>query len=93
MFNWLIRSPEAITSPWSARGRQRTDHARNLKAKFERWEQKMEKEHKFDDEDECKPSLETARNLRSMFEAMKDQPTMPEKPRPKVNRFIVSGQP
>ncbi|XP_043218499.1 eukaryotic translation initiation factor 3 subunit A-like isoform X1 [Amphibalanus amphitrite] len=67
---------------------QRTDHARNLKAKFERWEQKMERDQRFDAEDECRPSLETARNLRSMFEAMKDQPAMPEKPKPKVNRFI-----
>ena len=52
----------------------------------------MEKEHKFDAEDECKPGLESARNLRSMFESMKDQPTTPEKPRPKVNRFIVSSR-
>ena len=50
----------------------------------------MEKNNRFDADEECKPSLETARNLRSMFESMKDQPTMPEKPKPKVNRFIVS---
>ncbi|XP_037077393.1 uncharacterized protein LOC119098543 isoform X2 [Pollicipes pollicipes] len=67
---------------------QRTDHARNLKAKFERWEQKMEQQNKFSAEEECKPSLETARNLRSMFEAMKDQPAVAEKPKPKVNRFV-----
>lgn len=50
----------------------------------------MERHNKFDSEEEVRPSLETARNLRSMFEAMKDQPTIPEKPKPKVNRFIVS---
>ena len=82
-------APNDVTACVFVPRRQRTDHARNLKVKFERWEQKMEKERKFDDEEECRPSLETARNLRSMFEAMKDQPATPEKPRPKVNRFIV----
>lgn len=73
--------------------------AASLRAKFEKWESEVERNNELnnrggglDDEEECMPSIDTARNLRAMFENKAQEATRPalERPKPKVNRFVVS---
>ena len=70
--------------------RQRTDQARSLRDKFESWSPTAERG--FTVEDDCKPSLETTRNLRAKFESLKEQQKpAAEKPVPnRTSKFIVS---
>lgn len=67
------------------------DRARSLRARFEQWEKMGEHESSFNVEDECRPSLDTAKNLRAMFESLKDQPQAVQKPQPKVSRFVAGS--
>lgn len=73
--------------------------AKTLRAKFEHWEEQenninsgggninptlLESEHE---------SIESTKSLRARFEALKSEAEAPkEKPRPKVNRFVVSAK-
>ena len=45
-----------------------------------------------DEDEECMPSIDTARNLRAMFENKAQEASRPatERPKMKVNRFVVS---
>lgn len=83
-----------------AKSSQSARKAASLRAKFEKWESEVEHNNElnnrsgggFDDEEECMPSIDTARNLRAMFENKAQEATrpVPERPKVKVNRFVVS---
>lgn len=69
--------------------------ARSLKAKFENWANEIEREnHKNSgletEVEDFTPQLDTAKNLKAKFEAIKLENKPAEKPKPKVNRFVVS---
>lgn len=66
-----------------------------MREKFERWEfstseEKLayEKGLMIPESEEIQASLNTAKNLRAMFENLQKDPPKPEKPRIKVNRFV-----
>lgn len=71
--------------------------ARSLKAKFENWAIEIERENQKNGtngselEDEFQPSIDTARNLKAKFEAIKLENKPVEKPKPRINRFVVSS--
>ena len=78
---------------------QSAKKAANLRAKFEKWESEVERNNelnqnveRYEEEDECMPSIDTARNLRAMFENKAQESSQPvnERPKVKVNRFVVS---
>lgn len=69
--------------------------ARNMREKFERWEfsndeekEAYEKTLMIPESEELQASLNTAKNLRAMFENLQKDPPKFEKPQIKVNRFI-----
>lgn len=67
------------------------EKAKNLAAKFENWTTKIDREgRKIQDEDEYVPHIDTTKNLRAKFESIKDEQKPVDKPRPKINRFVVS---
>ena len=68
------------------------EKAKNLRAKFENWTVEIERENRksLEDENEFVPHIDTTKNLRAMFESIKDENKPVEKPRPRVNRFVVS---
>lgn len=68
------------------------EKAKNLRAKFENWQSEVERENRknMEDEDEFVPHIDTTKNLRAMFESIKDEYKPIDKPRPRVNRFVVS---
>lgn len=67
------------------------EKAKNLRAKFENWQTEIEREgRKNQDEDEYVPHIDTTKNLRAKFESIKDEQKPVDKPRPKINRFVVS---
>lgn len=67
------------------------EKAKNLRAKFENWQTEIEREgRKSENEEEYVPNIDTTKNLRAMFESIKDEYKPAEKPRPRVNRFVVS---
>ena len=67
------------------------EKAKNLRAKFENWQTEIEREgRKSENEDDFVPNIDTTKNLRAMFESIKDEYKPVEKPRPRVNRFVVS---
>lgn len=68
------------------------EKAKNLRAKFENWQSEVERESRksMDDEEEFVPHIDTTKNLRAMFESIKDEYKPIDKPRPRVNRFVVS---
>ncbi|KAK3872878.1 hypothetical protein Pcinc_022075 [Petrolisthes cinctipes] len=74
--------------------------AASLRAKFEKWESEVERnnEHNHndqvvDEEEEGMPSIDTARNLRAMFENKAQEAAKPvaNRPKLKVNRFVGGG--
>lgn len=75
-------------------------HAKALRAKFERWEEKeVEKERsnilnglEQSLEQSDQTSLDTTKSLRARFESMNNEPAQNKDKviRPKVNRFVVS---
>nr|UEK51404.1 LIMA1 [Parasacculina yatsui] len=67
------------------------ERARSLRARFEQWEKLGEQESACSVEEDCRPSLDTAKNLRAMFESLKDQPQTVQKPQPKVSRFVAGS--
>lgn len=68
------------------------EKAKNLRAKFENWQTEIEREgRKSENEDEFVPHIDTTKNLRAMFESIKEEYKPIEKPRPRINRFVVSG--
>lgn len=78
---------------------QSAKKAASLRAKFEKWESEVERNNeynqsidRYEDEEECMPSIDTARNLRAMFENKAQEVTRPatDRPKVKVNRFVVS---
>lgn len=80
---------------------QSAKKAASLRAKFEKWENEVERNNeynqsidRYEDEEECMPSIDTARNLRAMFENKAQEAARPatERPKVKVNRFVVSTQ-
>lgn len=71
--------------------------ARNLKAKFENWksldEDRENNKNMTFEGAFYKPSIDTAKNLKAKFEAIKyDTLKTSEKPKFRVNRFTVSLQ-
>lgn len=69
--------------------------ARNMREKFERWEfsndeekAAYEKTLMIPESEELQTSLNTAKNLRAMFENLQKDPPKFEKPQIKVNRFV-----
>ncbi|CAG2108832.1 unnamed protein product [Medioppia subpectinata] len=68
------------------------EKARNLKAKFENWSAEVDRENKknngYDDEEEFIPHIDTTKNLRAKFEAIKDESKPIDKPKIRVNRFV-----
>jgi len=68
------------------------EKARNLKAKFENWSAEIDRENKknngYDDEEEFIPHIDTTKNLRAKFEAIKDESKPIDKPKIRVNRFV-----
>ncbi|XP_063858407.1 uncharacterized protein LOC135099804 isoform X4 [Scylla paramamosain] len=79
---------------------QSAKKAASLRAKFEKWESEVERNNeynqsieRYEDEDECMPSIDTARNLRAMFENKAQESTQPvgQRPKVKVNRFVGGG--
>lgn len=71
------------------------EKAKNLRAKFENWQTEIERENRknnYEEEGEYVPHIDTTKNLRAMFESIKDEYKPNEKPRPRINRFVVSEQ-
>lgn len=75
--------------------------AASLRAKFEKWESEVERNNEYnhsdkilEEEEEGMPSIDTARNLRAMFENKAQEAARPvaNRPKLKVNRFVVSIQ-
>lgn len=71
------------------------EKARNLKAKFENWSAEIERQNSknngYDDEEEFVPHIDTTKNLRKKFEtAFKEEVKPVDKPKVRVNRFVVS---
>lgn len=82
-----------------AKSSQSARKAASLRAKFERWESEVEHNNEYnrnernEDDEECMPSIDTARNLRAMFENKAQEasrPVVSSQPKLKVNRFVVS---
>ncbi|KAH9389044.1 LIM domain and actin-binding protein 1, partial [Tyrophagus putrescentiae] len=70
------------------------EKAKNLRAKFENWQTEIEREgRKSENEEEYVPNIDTTKNLRAMFESIKDEYKPAEKPRPRVNRFVENKAP
>ena len=77
---------------------QSAKKAAHLRAKFEKWETEVERQNEINKpsakdeiDGEAMPSLDTARNLRAMFESKAKEDNLPLKKAPtKVNRFVVS---
>lgn len=70
--------------------------ARNLKAKFENWavevgkmNEKNREKDQVDDGDSI-PQPHITKNLKAKFEAIKNESSPVEKPKPRVSRFVVS---
>lgn len=83
-----------------AKSSQSARKAASLRAKFERWESEVEHNNEYnrnernEDDEECMPSIDTARNLRAMFENKAQEasrPVVSSQPKLKVNRFVVSA--
>ncbi|KAK8747475.1 hypothetical protein OTU49_017534 [Cherax quadricarinatus] len=70
--------------------------AASLRAKFEKWESEVERNNEYnrgdipEGDEECMPSIDTARNLRAMFENKAQEASRPvtNRPKIKVNRFV-----
>nr|XP_027233754.1 uncharacterized protein LOC113825155 [Penaeus vannamei] len=72
--------------------------AASLRAKFERWESEVEHNNEYnrnernEDDEECMPSIDTARNLRAMFENKAQEasrPVVSSQPKLKVTDFVI----
>lgn len=83
-----------------AKSSQSARKAASLRAKFERWESEVEHNNEYnrnernEDDEECMPSIDTARNLRAMFENKAQEasrPVVSSQPKLKVNRFVGGG--
>ncbi|CAH0391355.1 unnamed protein product, partial [Bemisia tabaci] len=85
----IIRASDQIEDEFLQQSRKAAVRARALKEKFEHWEpEKQSVNNAINLLDSDQASIEPTKNLRARFESMKaEQPT--EKPRPRVNRFIV----
>ena len=70
-------------------GKQSAKKAADLRAKFEQWEEDYVERAK---EEDAMPSLDTAKNLKKMFEtkATEGGNTTSKPIKQKVNRFVVS---
>ncbi|XP_013785271.1 F-actin-methionine sulfoxide oxidase mical1-like [Limulus polyphemus] len=69
----------------------KADQARNLKAKFEQWDNEVERENKIAD-DEGLPESDTTKNLRAKFEAIRAESNKTvEKPQPRGKKFAELG--
>lgn len=69
------------------------DKAKSLRAKFENWDAELRENRRNEDEqdEDYLPQIDTTKTLRAKFEAIKEETLKPvEKPKTKVNRFIVS---
>lgn len=69
------------------------DKAKSLRAKFENWDTELRdnKRNEEDEEEDFLPQVDTTKTLRAKFEAIKEDTLKPaDKPKAKVNRFIVS---
>lgn len=66
------------------------EKAKNLRAKFENWQAEIASENRKTEEDDYVPHIDTTKNLRAMFESIKEEYKPTEKPRPRINRFVVS---
>jgi len=65
------------------------DKARNLRQKFENWSNEDDDYYKAYEEDDGQPSIDTAKNLKAKFEALREETQRSsEKPKYKVNRFV-----
>ncbi|CAL4069333.1 unnamed protein product [Meganyctiphanes norvegica] len=77
--------------------KQSARKAASLRAKFEKWENDVDRRNEInkgsDEEGEgARPSIESARNLRKMFEnKATEQPVPVKQPKHKVNRFVGGG--
>ena len=69
---------------------QKAAKAKALKEKFEKWEpEKQLSSNSINLQDSEQANLDTTKSIRARFESMRaEQPA--DKPRPKVNRFVVS---
>lgn len=69
----------------------KADQARNLKAKFEHWDNEVERENKIAD-DEGLPESDTTKNLRAKFEAIRvESSRIVEKPQLRGKKFAELG--
>ncbi|KAF0307961.1 hypothetical protein FJT64_020788 [Amphibalanus amphitrite] len=68
---------------------KKTDQARSLREKFESWSPPAERG--FTVEEDCKPTPEITRNLRSKFESLKEQPKPQPQTQHRTSKFIVSN--
>ena len=70
------------------------EKARNLKAKFENWSAEVDRQNSknngYDDEEEFIPHIDTTKNLRKKFENIFKEERPADKPKVRVNRFVVS---
>lgn len=66
------------------------EKTRSLRAKFERWEgNDVDRENMKNMQEEIQPSIDTTKNLKAKFEALKEETIKPkERASPKVNRFV-----
>ncbi|XP_076066324.1 uncharacterized protein LOC143039888 [Oratosquilla oratoria] len=73
---------------------QSAKKAASLRAKFERWESDQNEANvPKDGDEECMPSIDTAKNLKAMFETKAQEVLLPkvQQPKVKVNRFVGGG--
>ena len=70
------------------------EKARNLKAKFENWSVEIDRQNSknngYDDGEEFIPQIDTTKNLRKKFETAFKEEKPANKPKVRVNRFVVS---
>ncbi|ROT81579.1 putative biorientation of chromosomes in cell division protein 1-like 1 isoform X4 [Penaeus vannamei] len=94
------RPLKRFTPPPEGLIRKSARKAASLRAKFERWESEVEHNNEYnrnernEDDEECMPSIDTARNLRAMFENKAQEasrPVVSSQPKLKVNRFVGGG--
>lgn len=89
------RDPNIIRSSYKADDDiiVEADKAKSLRAKFENWDNELKENRKNEEEleEDFLPQVDTTKTLRAKFEAIKEDTVKPiEKPKAKVNRFIVS---
>lgn len=69
------------------------EKAKSLRAKFENWnadDERGNRKNSTEDNELAQFERDSTKNLRAMFESIQNEPKKIERPKPRVNRFVVS---